>query len=163
MSFDDAMLVEMLRRSYFACDGLWFVKIEDRRGLEEALQLDDQVWAVMPKIQARKARELLGIEGSSLADLQQCIALKFVAEGHEISVRRDGDRELEVAITRCPWREALERSGRTGLGPEIARRICEPEAAGWAAEFGEDIALEMAESICEGGSACRLLFRRREP
>jgi len=160
LRFDDATLVEMLRRSYLACDGLWFVKAEERYGLAAAFDLDDAVWEVMPKLQARKARELLGVEGDSLADLARCYALKFTAEGYEITIT-ERDAGMEIAVTSCPWRAALQRAERAHLGPDIARRICTTEGLGWAREFGDDISFELAASMCAGAKACRFLFRRR--
>ena len=49
----DKVLVEYLRRSYFAVDGLWFMMLEDELSFEKALEMDVKVWGVVPKIQAR--------------------------------------------------------------------------------------------------------------
>ncbi|MCD6359729.1 MAG: L-2-amino-thiazoline-4-carboxylic acid hydrolase [Armatimonadetes bacterium] len=159
MTFDDALLVEMLRRSYLACDGLWFVNAEETWGLAAAFDLDDAVWEVMPKIQARKARELLGVTGNELEDLARCYSLKLAAEGYRIDLA-ERDAEIEFTITSCPWRAALQRARRTHLGPEIARRICAAEGLGWAREFGENIAFQLDDTMCEGAGACRFVFRR---
>ena len=47
---------EYFRRSYTAVDGLWFMKVEERMGFEQALQIDEAVWRILPKIQARALR-----------------------------------------------------------------------------------------------------------
>ena len=154
------LILEMLRRSYFAADGLWFVLLEEEEGLERALEIDERVWRVMPKLQARKARELLGCTGNTLTDLVHCLALKFAAEGHEYHVHEPDDAKACVVIEQCPWRELLESAGRTHLGPEIADRICAAEATGWAAEFGADIEAELTEAICRGDERCQVIFRR---
>ena len=44
---------EYYNRSYKAVDGLWFVKAEEQFDFDTALELDKEVWKVMPKIQAR--------------------------------------------------------------------------------------------------------------
>ena len=44
---------EYLQNSYAKVDGLWFLKIEEQFGFEKALDMDLEVWKVMPKIQAR--------------------------------------------------------------------------------------------------------------
>src|SRR3990172_679654 len=110
--FDDKIVADFLRRSYFAVDGLWFVRVEAEHLLEEALRLDEQVWRVMPKIQARKARELLGVEGRTLADLVQCFGLKFAAEGYEHEVHWPSESEVEFVVSACPWYAVLSHSGR---------------------------------------------------
>lgn len=158
--FSDRMLVEMLRRSYLACDGLWFVKTEEAYGLAAAFDLDDAVWQVMPKLQARKARELLGIEDRSLPGLVKCYALKLTAEGYQFTIS-ESDQQAEMAVISCPWRLALLRAQRTDLGPDIARRICTGEGRGWAREFGPHISFQLADSMCEGAGSCRFVFRLR--
>ncbi len=60
---ENQALVEYLRRSYTAVDGLWFVMVEEAHDFDHALALDERVWQILPKIQARKAREVLGITG----------------------------------------------------------------------------------------------------
>ncbi|MFO8081817.1 MAG: DUF6125 family protein [Armatimonadota bacterium] len=156
-------IVEMLRRSYFAVDGLWFVMLEEEQGLERAMTLDERVWEVMPKIQARKARELLGAHENTPGALVRSMALKLAAEGHRYDVSFTNPAEAAIVISQCPWRDVLEGSGREQLGPEIADRICAREIAGWASEFSPDggpaIVAEMPEAICHGDGRCRYVFR----
>ena len=118
MGFDQSKLVELLRRSYFAVDGLWFMMAEKERGFEDTLGLDERVWQVMPKIQARKARELLRLRGATLAELAQCFALKLTSEGHRFEVVWHGSEGLEFVISRCPWLDMLQRADQ-----EIADRV----------------------------------------
>ncbi|MEA3403061.1 MAG: DUF6125 family protein [Armatimonadota bacterium] len=154
-------VLQMLRRSYLAVDGLWFVMIEEEEGLERAMELDERVWQVMPKIQARKARELLGVEGRSPSELVRCMALKFAAEGHDFVLRTKDPREARVVIKECSWRAALRSADKMHLAPEIADRICATEGTVWAAEFAEDIEFELQEAMCKGGDCCRFVFRTR--
>lgn len=162
MNIGSEMTLEMLRRSYFAIDGLWFVMTEEEDGLERALEIDERVWRVMPKIQARKARELLRTQEHTPGALVRCMALKLAAEGHRYEVSFRGPGEAEIVIIDCPWRALLEQSGREQLGPAIADRICAAEVAVWAAEFspedGPPIAAQMIESICKGDACCRVSF-----
>ncbi len=157
------LIIEMLRRSYTAADGLWFVTIEEELGLERALELDERVWRVMPKIQARKARELLEERADGPRALVRCMALKLAAEGYEYKLSSAAADHAEIVVTRCPWREMLQSSDRTHLGPQIADRICVTEGMTWAREFGDDIAFEMTEAICHGADQCRFTFRRTRP
>ncbi|MEN6545325.1 MAG: DUF6125 family protein, partial [Armatimonadia bacterium] len=126
MSYDPQEIIAMLRRSYLAVDGLWFVMCEQRSGFEAALELDAEVWKVMSKLQARKAREVLGLPGNSLEELARGLGLKFTAEGHEFEVRLEPER-LEMKVVKCPWREALVKAERLHLAEDIARHICTQE------------------------------------
>lgn len=160
-TFTDAQIAEFLRRSYFVVDGLWFVKTEEKYGFDEAMALDEAVWEVMSKVQARKAREVMGITGSSLADLVRCFQLKFAAEGYDFELE-SGDDEARLTVTLCPWYEILKSSKRTAIAETIADRICAREFAGWAREFG-GLELEFQGRLCvesERCSNCRIIFRR---
>ena len=46
-------VAEYFSRSYKTVDGLWFMKVEEKHGFDAALELDNEIWKVMPKIQAR--------------------------------------------------------------------------------------------------------------
>lgn len=160
MHFADHELVAMLRRSYSAVDGLWFMMCEEELSFDRAMALDERVWRVMPKLQARKARELLGLTGNTPVELARAIGLKLTAEGHRFAatVHEGGVR---LAIETCPWRAALERSGRLEIAAEVGRRICTLEGEGWAAEFGEEFDFRMAECLCDQGAQCCFEFTAR--
>jgi len=159
--FTDAQIADFLRRSYFVVDGLWFVKIEERRGFEEAMALDEAVWDVMSKVQARKARALLGIEGGSVEDLARAFQLKLAAEGHGFDIEVSA-REAVLTVRLCPWYEILKSSGRTGIAELIADRICKREFGGWAKEFGRTIEVAFEGRLCvesDQCETCRIVFR----
>ncbi len=159
--FTDSQIADFLRRSYFVVDGLWFVKIEERHGFDEAMALDEEVWDVMSKIQARKARALLRIEGDSVEDLARAFQLKLAGEGHEYEIKVS-QAEAVLTVRVCPWYEILKSSGRTRIAEVIADRICKREFGGWAKEFGPGIEVAFEERLCvesDGCDTCRIVFR----
>lgn len=157
--FADAQIADFLRRSYFAVDGLWFVKTEEAHGFEEAIDLDEAVWEVMAKVQARKAKALLGIDVGTLADLGRAFQLKLASEGHDYEAQ-SSDKEVRITVRTCPWFEILKSSGRTHVAEVIADRICAREYAGWAREFGQDIEVAFEHRLCvEACDACSIVFR----
>lgn len=143
-------IAALLRRSYMAVDGLWFVMAEQRHGYEAALALDEDVWKVMPKIQARKAREVLGVAGNELGDLARCLGLKLASEGHDFEVSLTGD-QLEMRIVHCVWRDIFEKAQRLHIAKDIARNICLNKGAGWAAEFNAQFRFDLNCSLCGAG------------
>jgi hypothetical protein len=156
--FDDKTIADFLRRSYFAVDGLWFVKTEEKRSFEDALELDNAVWRIMPKIQARKARELLGIDGCTLDDLLACLELKFSSEGYNYEINKLSDKEAEIVISACPWHSILVKSGRDSLAAAVADVICSSEFNGWSDEFSGHFTPVIKERLCDGGSKCIVGF-----
>ena len=153
-------LIEYLRRSYTATDGLWFMIVEQAHDFEHALALDEQVWQIMPKVQARKSREVLEIAGNSLDDLTACFRLKLEADGHQFSVEQAED-QVQFIITRCKWRELRRKSGREHLEERISNVIWPAELAGWCQEFGDEFAFEYVDTP-DDEAEYRILFRRVE-
>lgn len=157
--FDQSSVVEFLRRSYFVVDGLWFVKTEQAHGFEHAMDVDEAVWEVMAKVQARKAKALLGIEQGDLSDLFRAFQLKLTAEGHEFDAEI-ADGEARLIIRRCPWFDILRSSNRTHIAEVIADRICAREYAGWTQEFKSGIDIEFEHRLCvENCDTCSIVFR----
>ena len=155
---EDQALIEYLRRSYTATDGLWFMVVEEAHDFEHALSLDERVWQILPKIQARKAREVLGISGNSLEDLTACFSLKLKADGHEFHVKQLPDG-VKFAITRCQWRELLRQSGREHLEQRISNVIWPAELAAWCREFGGEFEFEYLDQVGRA-EEYRIVFRR---
>jgi len=46
-------IIEYLYQCYVKVDGLWFLKVEEQFGFYKALEIDKEVWKIVPKIQAR--------------------------------------------------------------------------------------------------------------
>ena len=157
---DPAAIAEYLRRSYFAADGLWFMKVEQAHGFKEALRLDVEVWRVLGKIQARRAREILGIQGRSLSDLVSALELKFAAEQYDYRIVSAQPDRAEIEIWGCPWIVLLQKSGRQDIAARVAEAICATDYEAWAREFDPAFSAGMTQRICAGHDACRVVFQR---
>jgi hypothetical protein len=158
---DDRTLAHYLRRAYHAVDGLWFMMVEQDSDFDHALDLDRRVWEILAKIQARKARELLRLAGSSPQDLARCFSLKLTADGHTFDVASDSDG-VRFTIRGCPWLALLENSDRRHLAARVAQTICPTEGRLWCAEFGGEYAFEMPAMACSGADHCEMRFSRKE-
>jgi hypothetical protein len=152
-------LVQYLRRSYTTVDGLWFVMIEKDEGQDRALELDERVWRVMGKIQAREAGRLAGRAGNAVADMRDALALKFEAEAFEHAIEESGDGVV-FRISNCPWYEILKRAGREHLASVLSERICVNEYQAWAKEYGCQVELE--RGFCTGRGECVVRISARE-
>ena len=167
----DEQKAEYFRRSYTAVDGLWFMKVEERLGFDEALQLDEAVWKVLPKIQARALKGMMHLPGG-LEGLQQALSARLALEGfdYEMEPRSEG---FAVIVKRCPWHDIMEKSGRGNLSEKVSELICRVENSVWASEFaggkgkpgegeGREIGFEREERICRGEGRCVLRFCKQE-
>jgi len=132
--------------------------VEQAHDFDHALALDERVWQIMPKIQARKAREVLGITGNSLDDLIACFRLKLQADGHQFHIERS-DNEVQFIVTRCKWRELLRKSGREHLEQRISSVIWPAELRGWCSEFDDEFDFEYIDEA-RSTEDYRIVFRR---
>lgn len=161
-TYSDQCLAQFLKRSYAAVDGLWFVKVEEASGFEHALELDRQVWAVMAKIQARKARELLGVDGNTPADLARCVGLKFAGDGQDADISHTNDG-VRVRLPACMWFDVMQQAGRDDVARRIGEVICPTEMAVWAQEFGGGYEVNIPRRLCAGCECCEIVFMATPP
>lgn len=156
----DRQTAEYFHRSYKTVDGLWFMKVEERYGFETALDIDEDVWMVLPKIQARMMKSFLQKERGP-DDLFDCLTTRLRLEGFEFTWEREQDGFL-LRVSRCPWHDLMVKAGRETLNEQVGTRICEVENRVWAEEFGEDIRFSRRDRICKGSASCLLEFRKTE-
>jgi hypothetical protein len=156
MELSDGQIADYFRRSYTAADGLWFLKVEERYGFENALQIDEEVWKVLPKIQARMIKEMAGL-GSGIDDLFRAIVIRLQLEGFSFQAEREKGM-FSIIVSRCPWHDLMINSGREHLSGQVGELICQVENSTWAKEFG-DIEFLRSSGICRGDAVCRLLFK----
>lgn len=152
------MKTDYFRRSYEAIDGLWFMKVEGDSDFERALEYDRQVWEIVPKIQARKIKDMLGLDPVGLTALSEGLTTKFAIEGFACSLRQDDHGHLIYEIKSCPWYEKMKASGREHLAARVGEVICPTEYQVWAREFGKDIRVEVRNRLCDGRKTCTLDF-----
>ena len=156
LELTNIQIAKYLYHSYAAVDGLWFMKTEDKYGFDAALEIDKEVWQVMPKIQARMLKEMMGFKKGKEA-LLECLSVKLSLDGFEFKTEKDDDG-INIIVSKCPWHELLLKSNRGHLSDRIGSLVCGSEYPVWASEFGEDIHFEMKEGICKGSPQCVLRF-----
>jgi hypothetical protein len=151
---DEKTLLEYFKKSYFSVDGLWFVKLEEEFGFEKALEIDTKVWEILPKIQARHLRKILGINGNGIEPYFEAIKVKFDGEGYEYTM---DSKAGEIRLKDCPWHEIMIKAGREDLSDKVGEVICNTEHGAWAREFG--LELEIDGRFCAGNSECVLKLK----
>jgi hypothetical protein len=160
---------EYFRRSYTAVDGLWFMKVEESLGFDQAMRLDEAVWKVLPKIQARALKGMMHLE-SGLDGLAQALSARLALEGFEYEMQKRSEG-FAVIVKRCPWHDMMIKSGRGELSERVSDLICRVENSVWASEFagpgesgdpweGREIGFHREERLCRGEERCVLRFGR---
>lgn len=153
----DTQVARYFHRCYIAADGLWFMKVEEKYGFDAALDIDNEVWKVLPKIQARMLKPMVRVEGMDA--LFECLTTKLALEGFEFKAEKDTNN-LRITISRCPWHELMLKSGREALSERVGTLICTTEYGVWCSEFDEDVHFELKSQMCRGSECCILQFSR---
>jgi len=150
-------IAEYFHRSYTAVDGLWFSKVEEKYGFEAALGIDNEVWKVFPKMQARLLKSMAEM-GSGLEALYECLTTKLAIEGFKFQDKKSGNG-VTIIISECPWHNLMIKSGREKLSGKVGTMVCNTEYSVWASEFGENLGFELKDQICQGAPYCVLQFK----
>ena len=156
---DPQKLSEYFKRCFLAVDGLWFMMLEKTDSFDKALEVDSMVWKVLPKIQARKIKELFGVETSTEDDLLNALKFKMDAEDF-VSELRMKDSQINITIKECPWVILLKKSNREHLAGKIGESICTAEYGIFAREFMGDIDFEVTSRLCTGSETCSFVFKK---
>ena len=155
----DKQIIEYFHRSYKAADGLWFMKAEEKYGFNAALEMDKEVWKVMPKIQARMIKSMLG-KGYGETALLESLKAKLSLEGFKFKVEHKPDG-FRILISDCPWHNLMLKSRREEYSEKVGTAICNVEYSVWASEFDENVRFALVTQKCKGAEYCTLDFAKR--
>jgi hypothetical protein len=65
-------LIKMYSRNWLTVDGLWFTGVEQKYGLDAAVELDVRMWKIGSRIKAKRIKNLLNL-GSGLENIIKAI------------------------------------------------------------------------------------------
>lgn len=154
---DSSVLSAYFKKCFLAVDGLWFMMLEEEDSFDKALEIDTKVWEVLPKIQARKIKELLDLEGGKEEHLLRALEFKLGAEDF-VSELQSRDARIEITIRKCPWLALLKKAKREHLAERISDAICTIEYGIFAREFLEGLHFEITSRRCSGDEVCSFLL-----
>jgi len=158
VSLRNKQIAEYFHRSYKVVDGLWFMKVEEKYGFDTALQIDKEVWKVMPKIQARMIKSMQKIGEGEVA-LLKSLETKLALEGFKFKVEQD-EMGFRIQVRDCPWHNLIIRSGREKISAKVGTTICNIEYSIWASEFDKNMQFRLTAQKCNGSELCVLNFER---
>ncbi len=106
-------LVELCSRTSYTLDGLWFSLVEEKFGLDAALDIDVEVWRRLCLAQARRVQKYFRInENNPIRKLIRMIEIDpLLAVFRPRTVELDDSRAV-LRFTNCPPQKARIRDGR---------------------------------------------------
>lgn len=104
-------LLEMAAKNLIAMDGVWFQVLEERDGMDRAMEIDTEVWNRYPYAEGKRLKGFLGLDDHpGLEGLEQALRLNYNVLANEASLRWDGDA-LIFRIDECRIQAARKRKG----------------------------------------------------
>lgn len=92
-NFPKEKLVELLHiyaKNLLALDGTWFQSIENKRGMEEAMEHDENAWRRYTESEARRIKAFLHLpDNSGIKGLMQALPLRMNAIQHTIEIHTE--------------------------------------------------------------------------
>lgn len=113
MDFNKEQLMEYMRdlsRRWLAHDGLWFLAVEGKYGMDTAIELDRLAWEKFTVIEAQRIMKLLNMEsGGGLDALQVALNFRLYANINIQSIEHPDDKTIIFTMNNCRVQEARKR------------------------------------------------------
>ncbi|MHA1372098.1 MAG: DUF6125 family protein, partial [Promethearchaeota archaeon] len=98
-------------------DGLWFVKLEEQFGFEKALEIDDRVWAIYGKIEARRLKAIYEQyynvqKEKPIKQLEILLNKSLFNATLTYDVQHAGEKELLFLVNECKTLAGMKKIGR---------------------------------------------------
>lgn len=105
-------LLKDASKNWLAHDGLWFRAVEDKYGIEVAMELDRNAWEKFTVIEAKRIMKRLGIKpGGGIPALAQALKYRLYAHINVQEIKEASDIHCVFRMNRCRVQEARKRQG----------------------------------------------------
>ena len=105
-------LIELYSKNWLAMDGVWFQSVEQKFGMDEAMEHDAQAWRRFTVIEARRIREFLQLpERAGLEGLKRALSFRFYANLNQDECVMEDKDTLLYRVKSCRVQSARSRKG----------------------------------------------------
>lgn len=105
-------VIEMFSMNWLTVDGLWFTLVEDKYGLEAALDLDLKMWKQHALIEARRIKKYMGMEEVGVKGILKALSFMTFNPAMPFSYSMDGLNQAHMWVTSCRPQEARIKAGK---------------------------------------------------
>ncbi len=104
------LLLEDAAKNWLAHDGLWFLEVEKKMGMETAIELDRNAWEQFTRIEAKRIMQRLRIEpNSGIPGLIQALKFRLYAYINVQEIAEVSDNRCVFRMLNCRVQEARKR------------------------------------------------------
>ena len=105
-------VIQMFSKNWLTLDGLWFTLVEEKYGLEAALDLDLKMWQKNALIQARRIKKDIGIKDGGIEGVLKALRFMTFDASMPFEYSIDGSNQAQIWYTTCRPQEGRIRAGR---------------------------------------------------
>lgn len=99
-----------ISKCWLAHDGLWFLEVEKRFGIDTAIEIDRDAWSAFTQIEARRIMARLGInQGEGLDALEAALRFRMYAHINRYTIQRLEPGVLLFTMNTCRVQDARKR------------------------------------------------------
>ena len=99
-------------KNWLAHDGLWFQAVEQRLGMDAAIELDKKAWEKFSPIEAQRIKKRLGMpDRPGMPGLVQALGFRLYAFVNRQEVVEATDKRCVFQMNACRVQEARRRRG----------------------------------------------------
>jgi len=125
-------LLRMYSKDAMTVDGLWFINVEEKYGLDTALEIDQLVWDKYGVIEARRIKRLMNITEKGIPAIVKAFNFQIWVPGMEYGFPEVTEKRAVFHVTDCNIQKARIRDNR----PEFK---CKPIGLSLFKNFAEVI------------------------
>jgi hypothetical protein len=105
-------LCEMYVKNWMSVDGLWFQGVEDKYGLDAAVELDLRMWQRQSVLEARRIKETLNLVDSDIPTILTVIDYMTWSRAYTFEVEEVTQDQAIIYYPHCLPQEARTKQGR---------------------------------------------------
>lgn len=104
-------LIELYSKNWLAMDGVWFQSVEEKFGMAEAIEHDENAWRHFTVIEAKKIKQFIKLpEQAGVEGLAKALKYRFYANINEDEIIVDGN-SLTYRTLDCRVQNARKNKG----------------------------------------------------
>ncbi len=105
-------LSKIYAKNWLAHDGLWFQSIEEKYGMEMAIDMDREAWRRFTVIEARRLIDFLELgKNPGIAGLKKALSFRLYSSLNEDEIVAEEDNVLVYHVKTCRVQHARRKKG----------------------------------------------------
>lgn len=105
-------LLQVYAKNWLAHDGCWFLSIEEKHGMDEAIDLDRESWLKFTIVEAKRLIEFLELgENSGIEGLAKALKFRLYSTINEDRIEIANEKTLLYYIKTCRVQAARRKKG----------------------------------------------------